>query len=345
MSDQPPPFIPEPVREESGLHLHWQGRRSYRSKIPTPRVLEVDEDLSYKPDLTGNMIIEGDNLQVMVSLRSQYRANFDVIYIDPPYNRGGQDFRYSDARYQDPDADDNDASYVTNIDGGRHTKWLNYMAPRLAAMWQLLSDTGVIFVSINDIELGRLLMLMDEIFDESNRIGIITWKGSADNNPSRIHVEHEYIICYAKRINLNARTWRTRSDDTRDLLLEEFNRMKAALSDLDKLQIEWRTLIRNNAESLGRLKAYSQVDERGPYQSARRVHNPKRGGYIYGVTKNGVVADPQTKGAYKVPLNGYRFPPDTMRDLINDGRIVFPSKTTQIVQMKDYLSDYKGSLR
>lgn len=82
----------ESVREGAGLHLHWQGRRSYRSRVPAPRVLEANEELSFQADKASNLVIEGDNLQAMVSLRSQYAESFDVVYIDPPYNRGGNAF-------------------------------------------------------------------------------------------------------------------------------------------------------------------------------------------------------------------------------------------------------------
>ena len=100
----------------------------------------------------------------MVSLRSQYQGSFDVAYLDPPYNTGKNDFPYSDRRFRDPNADADDMVYVNNEDGGRHTKWLNYMGPRLWLTWQLLADHGICFVSINDVELFRLGMLMDEIF-------------------------------------------------------------------------------------------------------------------------------------------------------------------------------------
>lgn len=335
----------ESVREEAGLHLHWQGRRSYRSRVPAPRVLEASNELSFQADKASNLVIEGDNLQAMVSLRSQYAESFDVVYIDPPYNRGGNDFRYSDARYNDPDADGSDAVYVSNEDGGRHTKWLNYMAPRLAAMKSLMAEHGVIFVSINDIELGRLLMLMDEIFDEKNRIGVITWRGSADNNPSRIQVEHEYIICFAKNISRVPKKWSTPADETRDELLIRYSEIKAEhLSIAERLKA-WGALVRTNKDSIGRLGRYTHLDETGPYQVAYRVHNPKPGGYRYGVTKEGVVDSQKAAGTYASPLNGYRFKPETMQRYIDEGRIVFPAKRTQIVQMKDYLNDFRGTLR
>jgi len=334
---------PEPVRPESGLHMHWHGRRSYRSRVPAPRVLESVPELSHGP-ASGNMVIEGDNLQVMLSLRSQYSDSFDVVYIDPPYNRGGNDFRYSDARFHDPDADPDDAEYVSNEDGEKHTKWLNYMAPRLVAIWNLMAESGVIFISINDIELGRLMMLADEIFDETNRIGVIAWKGSSDNNPSRIVIEHEYVLCYAKNIKKVPQRWRTPEDEVKEALLEQYNELSKETPDLAARAARWSALLRANEQSLGRLKAYNLLDEKGPYQSARRVHNPKPGGYRYGVSRRGVVKA-TAKTAYAMPLNGYRFPPATMQRHIDEGRIVFPAKLTQIVQMKDYLVDYKSSLR
>lgn len=334
----------EPVRVEAGLHLHWQGRRSYRTRVPAPRVLEAEPKFSYGDESLGNMVIEGDNLQVMLSLRSQYTDAFDVVYIDPPYNRGGNDFRYSDARYEDPDADGTDAVYVSNIDGEKHTKWLNYMAPRLVAIKNLMADHGVIFISINDIELGRLLMLLDEVFDESNRIGIISWRGSADNNPSRIVIQHEYIVCYAKSIKRVPQKWSTPEDEVKEALLEQYEQLVTEIPDIAKRKTAWGKFMRANKDSIGRLARYTNLDENGPYQVAYRVHNPKPGGKRYGVTKKGVVADPNHKSSYALPLNGYRFPMETMQRLIDEGRIVFPAKLDQIVQMKDYLSEYNGSL-
>lgn len=336
----------EPVREESGLHLHWQGRRSYRSAVPTPRVLQPDQALSFGNQDAGNLIIEGDNLQVMVSLQSQFADAVDVVYIDPPYNRGGNDFRYSDARYEDPNAEASDAHYVSNEDGGRHTKWLNYMAPRLVAIHRLMAEHGVIFVSISDIELGRLLMLMDDIFDERNRIAVITWRGSPDNNPSRVAIEHEYIVVYARNIRKVPNVWSTPSDETRDRLLEEYAKLKRSAPNITELRRLWRQLVKANKAAIERLGRYTMVDpDRGPYQVAYRVHNPKKGGYKYGVWKKGVLKNPKDKRSYALPLNGYRFPPETMQRLIDDDLIVFPRSRDQIVQMKDFLEDYRGTLR
>src|ERR1700738_2885823 len=139
-----------------GLYLQWEGKKIYRQIVPTPRLLEPVEKYSHDAD-RPNLLMEADNLKSLAPLNRQYAGQVNVIYIDPPYNLGKDDFRYSDKRFHDPDADDSDAVYVSNEDGGRHTKWLNFMAPRLYLLWQLLNDErGVLFVSINDVELFRL---------------------------------------------------------------------------------------------------------------------------------------------------------------------------------------------
>ena len=161
-------------------------------------------DLSFGTAM-GTEIIEGDNLQVMVSLRSQYQGAVDVAYLDPPYNTGKQDFPYSDRRFHDPNADADDMVYVNNEDGGRHTKWLNFMGPRLWLTWQLLADHGICFVSINDVELFRLGMLMDEIFGEQNRIGIIVWKSRRTTTPAHRHRPRvRPLLCEAHRAGADA---------------------------------------------------------------------------------------------------------------------------------------------
>jgi hypothetical protein len=114
---------------ESGLYLHWKGRNQARVAVPKPRVLEeASEHSDHSAADPGNMVIEGDNRQAMVSLMGQWRGKVDVALLDVPYNTGDGDLRYSDKRFHDPDADDEDAVYVTN---------------------------GVLFIHINDIELPR----------------------------------------------------------------------------------------------------------------------------------------------------------------------------------------------
>jgi adenine-specific DNA-methyltransferase len=343
-----------PIRPAgAGMYLHWEGRKGYRTRMPAPRALEPVPELSYgSPE--GNRLIEGDNLQVMVSLRSQYQGTVDVAYLDPPYNRGKKDFPYSDRRFHDPNADADDMVYVNNEDGGRHTKWLNFMGPRLWLTWQLLADHGICFVSINDIELFRLGMLMDEIFGERNRLGVIVWKQAADNNPTRIAVGHEYILCYAKREDQVPRVWF--GDTPAQLwLLERYEQLKKQYGDdLGALQEAYQTAIEQHVAAykaalaadedtelveLGDLVRYSLVDDRGPYAANRTTENPQPGGYIYDVV------NPHSGRVHKRPGRGYRFPEETMRRLQEEDRIIYPDDPRRLVQLKKYLSELRPPLR
>lgn len=342
----------EPGPDGAGMYLYWDGRRNYRSKIPAPRVLQPLGRYSYG-EPSGNRIVEGDNLQVMVSLRSQYKSSVDVAYLDPPYNTGKNDFRYSDKRFHDPNADASDGIYVSNEDGGRHTKWLNYMGPRLSLVWELLADHGVCFVSINEIELFRLGLLMDEIFDERNRVGIIAWKTQTDNNPSRITVDHEYILCYAKDKDSVPKHWVGESA-AKIWLMQTYDRLAKREKDLPSLERKYKAAMKKHVADykasldadaisdlvdLGTFTRYNRVDRRGPYASMRHTENPKHGGYRYDLPH------PVTLKACKVPPKGYRFSEETMRQLVEDDRIVFFKDHTQPVQLKRYLADVKSPLR
>jgi DNA methylase len=158
--------------------------------------------MSRAPPGDGNLVIEGDNLQAMTSLRARYGGAVDIVYLDPPYNTGGErDFAYSPARLADPGADAGELVWVRADDPDRHDVWLRCMEPRMRMIRALLAEHGVCLVSINQIELFRLGTLMDSVFGEGNRLGIVVWRHGADNarnNGARIRTEHDYVLCYAK---------------------------------------------------------------------------------------------------------------------------------------------------
>lgn len=334
------------------MYLHWEGRKAYRTRMPAPRVLEPVSKLSYG-DPMGGRVIEGDNLQVMVSLRSQYQGAVDVAYLDPPYNTGKRDFAYSDARFHDPNADGDDMTYVNNEDGGRHTKWLNFMGPRLWLVWQLLADHGVCFVSINDVELFRLGLLMDEVFDERNRIGTIVWKQAVDNNPTRIAVEHEYILCYAKNIDAISDRWSGISP-AKDWLLTTYERIAAKEKTPAKIEKIYRAAMRqqkaahrkavaegkgDDVINLGRMDRYRNIEARGPWAKDWHLENPRPGGYVYDVIH------PVTKKPCKKPPKGYRYPEESMKQLLTNDLIVFGKDHTEPPQLRRFLKDAATALR
>jgi adenine-specific DNA-methyltransferase len=322
-----------------GLYLQWEGKKIYRQLVPTPRLLEPVEKYSHGSD-RQNMLIEGDNLQVLASLKPRYAGQIDVIYIDPPYNLGKDDFRYSDKRFHDPDADDSDAVYVTNEDGGRHTKWLNFIAPRLYMLWQLLHDDhGVIFVSINDVELFRLGMLLNEIFGEDNWIGTIVWKATTDNNPTRIAMEHEYVLCYAKSKDKLASRWTNPDTETKKMMLDAFHRLKGEAGSFPELQRLFQKFALDSKQALGDLYRYRRVDENGPYAARRNMDNPGKPGHKYDIIH------PVTKKPVAQPFWGWRFTEATMKDFIAKGRIIFGKTEKKIPELKVYLEDVEFPLR
>lgn len=144
-----------------------------------------------------NLLIEGENLQAMVTLH-RFRGEVDLILTDPPYNTG-QDFRYNDKWDTDPN-DPELGNLVNKDDGSRHTKWMKFMLPRLYQMRDMLKETGVIAICIDDNELFHLGMMMDEVFEEVNRIAIINWqKAYSPKNDSRhVSTATEYVLIYAK---------------------------------------------------------------------------------------------------------------------------------------------------
>jgi len=320
-----------------GLYLHWEGKKLYRQRVPTPRLLEPVRKLSVGED-SQNLIIEGDNLQVLASLKSRYTGSVDVIYIDPPYNTGKNDFLYSDKRFTDPDADVSDAVYVTNEDGGRHTKWLNFMAPRLYMLWDILAPDGVMFVSISDVELFRIGLLLNEIFGEENWVGTIVWKGTTSNHPTNIALEHEYILCYAKSKAALQQSWKSPDDDVKRLLLTEYERIKSTVSR-QTIQKLFRAFVKQQKDVLGDLARYHHVDDRGPYVSRRNLDKPDIYGYVYDVIH------PRTKKPCLRPYNGWRYPENTMKALIKEGRILFGKDETRIPQLKVYLEEVQFPLR
>ena len=203
-----------------GVTLNFYGKRSAMeiAKKVRPRVTRRVNDLHVgtPEEQSKNLLIEGENLQAMVTLY-KYRGQVDFIATDPPYNTG-QYFRYNDRWDTDPN-DPDLGSLVSHEDGSRHTKWMKAMMPRLQMMKAMLKPQGVIAMCIDDNELFHLGMMMDEVFGEENRIAIINWqKAYAPKNDSR-HVSSatEYVLVYAKDRSL-AKTGleeRTAEMDTR----------------------------------------------------------------------------------------------------------------------------------
>ncbi len=159
-----------------------------RDNIPV--FTEVSErEIAEAPEKKYNFLLEGDNLHSLHLLEKTHKGKVDVIYIDPPYNTGGKDFKYDD-------------TFIDEKDGFRHSKWLSFMYERLIVSKKLLKESGVIFISIDDNEVSQLKLLCDEIFGVNNFVGMILWKKKTNgNNMGWLPAVHDYIVCYSKSID------------------------------------------------------------------------------------------------------------------------------------------------
>ncbi len=172
-----------------------------KNKIP---VFKEEKDLEIKlnPNKSTNFILEGDNLHSLYLLEKTHANKVDLIIIDPPYNRGLNDFVYDD-------------NYIDNGDSFRHSKWISFMNKRLCAAKKLLKNNGVIFINIDDNEFASLKLLCDDIFGEENFITCFPWHNRTSvQNDTDISINHEYILAYAKKRRVANRRLKASNKDT-----------------------------------------------------------------------------------------------------------------------------------
>ena len=292
-------------REEK-YGLNWHGKRQARQLALTPSTgtLRPCPEESVDWDKTQNLMIEGDNLEVLKLLQKSYAGKVKLIYIDPPYNTG-KDCIYPD-NYRDNirnyleltgqiDGENRKLSSNTEASGRFHTDWLNMMYPRLKMAKHLLHRDGKIFVSIEDRELPALRLAANDVFGEENFLACFVWK-SRQNKDNRTltgaSVDHEYIVCYGNRIR----------GDTRDI------------------------------------SQYSNPDGdlRGDWVSANMVGiatAERRPNLHY------ELINPETEVNYGCPEMGWRYDPNTMARLISEGRILWPANPDGRPRRKAFLSE------
>ena len=183
------------VNEEKKYGLVWEDspeevEENLRSHIPVLREVTGRALTDGGADAPNHILIEGDNLDALTALSYTHENSIDVIYIDPPYNTGNEDFAYND-------------KYVNSEDSYRHSKWLSFMNRRLRIAKRLLSDKGVIFISIDDREEANLRLLCNEIFGEFNCVEEFVWQSifRPSNMSKTIRKNAEYILFYAPKHN------------------------------------------------------------------------------------------------------------------------------------------------
>ena len=185
----------ELLNEKKTYGLVWENHEEaveeqLREQLPVLREVPERRIISEDDDAPNHIIIEAENLHALVALTYTHAGMIDVIYIDPPYNTGNKDFVYND-------------SYVDSEDSYRHSKWLSFMEKRLKIAKKLLSDKGVIFISIDENELAQLRIVGDEVFLQKNFVGQWNWFKSATPPAlsKKIKRNIEYILCWQKGDN------------------------------------------------------------------------------------------------------------------------------------------------
>ena len=194
--------------------LEWPGKREsiVTANLPTTNTLRPVREDSVDFDTTENIYIEGDNLEVLKLLQESYLNKIKMIYIDPPYNTGN-DFVYKDnfaktgeeELFESGQTDEYNQRLVANPEtsGRYHSDWLSMMYPRLKLARNLLTEDGVIFISIDDNEVHNLRKICDEIFGDDNFVSTIVWqsKKGGGSDSKTVVKDHEYIICFSKNIS------------------------------------------------------------------------------------------------------------------------------------------------
>ncbi|MEX2305133.1 MAG: site-specific DNA-methyltransferase [Waddliaceae bacterium] len=261
-----------------------------QTKLP---VLTEDEDLLIEnhAERPYNLLIEGDNYHALSVLNYTHSGKIDLIYIDPPYNTGKKDFIYND-------------QYVDKTDTYRHSKWLSFIEKRLKLARKLLSNRGVIFISIDENESAQLKLLLDEIFGESAFIEQIIWNKRIPKNDKGVGNIHEYIFVYAK--NKEERIILTQMKAEIDQVFEYIEELKEKQIPIPEAEKLLQKFYSENKLSRG-ITLYNQLDK--DYRPWGKINvswpNSKTDGPRYDVLH------PKTRKPCRVPDRGWRWKQET----------------------------------
>ncbi len=283
--------------------LNWIGKDAVVNHHHDVRFRTLDKKYTFgDTETSGNMIIHGDNLEALKALLPQYEGNIKCIYIDPPYNTGNENWVYND-NVNSPKI----KKWLGQVVGKeaedltRHDKWLCMMYPRLRLLQKLLSNDGVIFISIDDNEQANLKLICDEIFGAGNFVNNIIWekKYSPQNDAKYFSDNHDFILVYAKNKNL----WKPG-------LLPRTNEMNSRYKNIDN-------------------------DPRGPWKPSDCSVKTYNSTYDFPIiTPNGRTVNPPQGRCW-------RFSKETYEQLLSENRIWFGSSGNNVPSIKRFLSEVK----
>lgn len=295
--------------------LTWPGKKEAMllANLPTNKTLRPVKEESVDWENTGNLYIEGDNLEALKILQESYLNKIKCIYIDPPYNTG-KDFIYKDNFKQSKeeyladsgqvDGDGNRLFQNTESNGRFHSDWLSMMYPRLKLARNLLREDGVIFISIDDNEVHNLRKICDEVFGENNFVACIVWERaySPVNLKKHFSENHDYVLCYSKSIDNVICYGLKRSDDANERYKNPDN------------------------------------DPRGPWKSSDLSVGPVIPEKVY------PIITPSGRTVYPPEGRCWVITKDKFEDLVNDNRIWFGINGNNVPSIKRFLSEVKDTV-
>lgn len=318
------------------FNFQWPGKKAAieAANLANSAQLFLDEKRSFEPYPNENWIIEGENLDVLKALSATHREKIKCIYIDPPYNTGKDFFVYAD---KFSTAKNNHRETSSETSGRNHGAWLNMMFTRLIVARDLLTNDGVIFISIDDHEVHHLRLVCDEIFGEENFAAQIVWQTATDNNKTQICVEHEYVVCYFKDKTTQG-FWEIPSE--KGLLIDHKYKelLKELNNEIDKVQHALRAWLKLNSAQFSGVAHYSYVDEKGVFYPGNSA-NTRPGGYDYDIIH------PITKKVCAKPDHGYRFTKETFDKADRIGDVLWGKDEKNVPKIKKRLDTVTERLK
>ena len=332
--------------------LDWPGKRAaaFTANAPIAKTLRPMREESVDFDTTKNLFIEGDNLDALKLLQESYVGKVNLIYIDPPYNTGGDRFVYPDDYAEDNaeylarsgQVDESGNRLISNLDsnGRFHSDWLSMMYPRLKLARSLLADDGVIIAAIGDDEHANLRLLLDQVFGAQNFISDIVWQGGRKNDSRYVSNGADYMLIYAKneaRLGELGVRWREPKVGLDAALSKAVSIWSARQSD-DDASSQWKAWLKSKkagGEITDSVARYDQLQpETGrPMNTYGNITWPGGGGPMY------EVLHPVTHKPVSTPKRGWVFQKDEMARRIATGQIWFGPDETAIPRGISFLDE------
>ena len=334
-----------------GYELTFAGKEyaDYLADLSTKYELKTERKQSKDFDSTSNVVIRGDNIEALKILYQNYFGKVKMIYIDPPYNLENDEFIYKDNfKVSDKDLiedfhmDEEDIEFLTNIYGTRaHSGWLAFMYPRLKLARDLLSEDGVIFISIDDGEHAGLKIMCDEIFGEASFVANITRKQSSgsknDTGPDKIISSTDYILCYSKKefsfspiLKKNDKTYK-HSDEKGAFSPRPLEKQGGGDTLPDRVNLGY-SIYHNKATKDVKVKFDYDINREDVYDAP----DPKL------IKKGYICYRPKKRGTQ---LGRWRWGPETFLKRYSDGEVFFNGeRVSSKDRPSEFLEKYPNSL-